>query len=64
MGGPPNFEPEDAHELCVLEFSDGDDVAAAGLGGVEAEEAAGGGEGFGGGCVGTWGGCYVFGHVG
>ena len=45
MGGPPDLEPENAHEPYVLEFSDGDDVAATRRGGVKAEETAGGGVG-------------------
>lgn len=40
LGGPPDFEPENAHELDAAEFAEGHHVAADGLVGIEAHEAA------------------------
>ena len=59
MCRPPHFEPENAHEVDVLQFSDGCHVVASRLGGFEAEEAAWGGGGGGGGSDGD-----VFGDIG
>ena len=55
MGGPPDLEPEYAHEFYVLELAEGDYVVAPRLVGVEADEAA---EGVLGSIIGEgWGGC-------